>query len=399
MADTQGINPDKKGIVFESKGNGFPTYVWDGHNLTNELDYKAIPAKRIVGVLTGKRVHHYTGFVIKTTRYYYEVEFNKDYCDFGPRYVQKTNIQELVGLSESGNAETMIQTIINNNKLIYENNLLASRLAQSSNVSDTEKNKIASLQRNLFERDAYLRNTAFGYNLGTASSKWTLYPSYLKTVVSNANYGGLSTIPENDEYVVEFNYDYENAPTTYATGANPASAIISILFNKHFLQSIEDLHVSTDLLLMLAQKNAPIVEQIRTELRNVEDIYSLNRRLGYTGPDIPTAASIVQPTFENKSGTITITPQSGSEYSLDGRNFFASNVFANLAPGNYTLYVRKITDKTNVEHSDNAITINDVPTSDETTTTDTAATGNSSLTTKIILGAGILISAIKLFVK
>jgi hypothetical protein len=41
------------------------------------------------------------------------------------------------------------------------------------------------------------------------------------------------------------------------------------------------------------------------------------------------------------SGTITITTQSGVEYSVNGTAYQSSNSFAGLAPG-YTLYVRNL---------------------------------------------------------
>jgi hypothetical protein len=44
--------------------------------------------------------------------------------------------------------------------------------------------------------------------------------------------------------------------------------------------------------------------------------------------------------FATPSGTITITTQSGVEYSVNGTVYQSSNSFAGLAPGSYTLYVR-----------------------------------------------------------
>jgi len=53
-------------------------------------------------------------------------------------------------------------------------------------------------------------------------------------------------------------------------------------------------------------------------------------------------SSIVQPTCANgKIGSITITAQTGAQYSINGGSSYqTSNVFSNLAPGNYTLKVR-----------------------------------------------------------
>jgi hypothetical protein len=56
-------------------------------------------------------------------------------------------------------------------------------------------------------------------------------------------------------------------------------------------------------------------------------------------PAAPTASATVQPTCI-PSGTITISTQSGVEYSVNGTAYQSSNSFAGLTPGNYTLYVR-----------------------------------------------------------
>jgi hypothetical protein len=60
-------------------------------------------------------------------------------------------------------------------------------------------------------------------------------------------------------------------------------------------------------------------------------------------PLIPTA-SVTQPTCAVPSGSISVTTQSGVEYSLDGTTYQASNTFSGLASNNipYTLEVLKI---------------------------------------------------------
>ena len=56
-------------------------------------------------------------------------------------------------------------------------------------------------------------------------------------------------------------------------------------------------------------------------------------------PNIPTVLSLLQPTCQVQSGTITVSPQSNTEYSI-GSAYQQSNVFQNVAPGNYTISVR-----------------------------------------------------------
>jgi gliding motility-associated-like protein len=80
-----------------------------------------------------------------------------------------------------------------------------------------------------------------------------------------------------------------------------------------------------------------------------------------TPPIAPTASSVIQPTCERPSGSIVITAQTGTEYSLNGTTYQVSNTFSTLAPGNYTMYVRNTADTTCVTSSGSAITINAIP--------------------------------------
>ena len=64
-----------------------------------------------------------------------------------------------------------------------------------------------------------------------------------------------------------------------------------------------------------------------------------------TPPAVPTLGSITQPTCAVATGTIVITTQAGVEYSVGGA-YQASETFAGLTPGNYTLAVRSLTDNT-----------------------------------------------------
>jgi gliding motility-associated-like protein len=77
---------------------------------------------------------------------------------------------------------------------------------------------------------------------------------------------------------------------------------------------------------------------------------------------VPTTTSVVQPKCATPSGTISITTQTGVEYSLNGTSYQPSNVFTGLVPNNYTLYVRNTSDNTCVTSSASAITINPIPT-------------------------------------
>jgi hypothetical protein len=51
-----------------------------------------------------------------------------------------------------------------------------------------------------------------------------------------------------------------------------------------------------------------------------------------TGITMGSTSATVQPTCATPSGTITITTQSGVEYSVNGTAYQSSNSFAGLAP-------------------------------------------------------------------
>ncbi len=80
-----------------------------------------------------------------------------------------------------------------------------------------------------------------------------------------------------------------------------------------------------------------------------------------TAPAVPTVAGTVQPTCAVPTGTITFAAQAGVEYSV-GSGFQASPIFANLAPGTYTLTVRSISDNTCSTVAASTVTIDAVPT-------------------------------------
>jgi hypothetical protein len=79
-----------------------------------------------------------------------------------------------------------------------------------------------------------------------------------------------------------------------------------------------------------------------------------------TAPSIP-AATVVPPTCAAPTGTITITSQSGVQYSINnGSSYQVSNVFNNVAPGSYTIRVRSTSDNT-CSTSGGSVIVNPVP--------------------------------------
>ena len=80
-----------------------------------------------------------------------------------------------------------------------------------------------------------------------------------------------------------------------------------------------------------------------------------------TPPATPVASVTVQPTCAVPTGTIVFTTQADVVYSVDGTNFQASEIFAGLAPNDYTLTVQSTIDGTCETVGASTLTVNPVP--------------------------------------
>jgi gliding motility-associated-like protein len=79
-------------------------------------------------------------------------------------------------------------------------------------------------------------------------------------------------------------------------------------------------------------------------------------------PTAATASVTTQPVCGTPTGTIVVTaPTGGFEYAINGGTYQAGLTFANLAPGNYTITVRRTADNTCVSAASASMTINAVP--------------------------------------
>ena len=75
-------------------------------------------------------------------------------------------------------------------------------------------------------------------------------------------------------------------------------------------------------------------------------------------PDIPTVASIAQPTCVVSTGSIIFSVQTGVEYSVDnGSNYQSSSTFSGLSAGTYTLNVRNNINTTCVTSAISPVTL------------------------------------------
>jgi gliding motility-associated-like protein len=77
-------------------------------------------------------------------------------------------------------------------------------------------------------------------------------------------------------------------------------------------------------------------------------------------PNIPTVLSVIQPTCLVPAGSITVTPQTNTEYSI-GNGYQQSNVFQNVSPGSYTISVRFLNNTTCPVSSTSVQVINVIP--------------------------------------
>ena len=80
----------------------------------------------------------------------------------------------------------------------------------------------------------------------------------------------------------------------------------------------------------------------------------------FTSPNTPNGSVNVQPTCSNSVGTIIITSQANSQYSINGTTYQSSNLFNGVTPGIYTIYVRSTLNNSCVA-SGATLTVNAVP--------------------------------------
>ena len=87
---------------------------------------------------------------------------------------------------------------------------------------------------------------------------------------------------------------------------------------------------------------------------------TLNAALG--APAAPTASVTAQPICGTPTGTIVVSAPTGAlEYAINGGTYQAGLTFAGLAPGNYTVTVRRTADISCVSAASSSMTINAVP--------------------------------------
>ncbi|VBB45233.1 hypothetical protein TRIP_D300138 [uncultured Paludibacter sp.] len=336
--------------------------------------YNANIAKDItLSVRKNQQFGVFTGVLIMP--FFFEIELiSSEYIGKKVFITSWQNKWIISNLTEDSTAEKNINNLIVTNLSIYENLLFIGRFIYSLGSSTKDVAQLKELYNRLIERDKHFRTTSFitSYSLAENSSLSVLN-SYLNNVTT-INY---------NEFIYQI--DFLGSSST-----NPSSAIVNLLFANDITQAYKDLSISLEFLQALAHRNVNIASQVREELKNIIDWYALNKILGFTPPDTPTAQNITQPTYENKSGIITIAVQDGCEYSLDGRIYQTSNIFGNLAPGNYTLYVRKKLDIQLVEKSISQVTINAVPDS-PASETETAVEETKKINWLIPVGIGLTI--------
>lgn len=313
----------------------------------------SVPKNGIIGITTGNIVKFVAYGSVKILLF--EIEIPSEQGNYQTHYIHD-RYAVFANQPENPSSQSKINKLISNNIAIYENNLLCARILSEVITDASFKDKLSYLQKGLSIRDKHFDQTLFTVGgLRSALNSISVFSNYASKLISIA--GSEFDTPN-------LMTEYRTMPTqsdNYTEGRNPASIILDHLFNGDYLQSEIDVRTSVDMLLQIAHLDITAIQHMREELKNHIDWYTLNKKLGYTAPDYPTVSNVIQPTYENKSGSITVVPQSGCQYSIDGRYYQNSNIFGNIAPGNYTIYVRRINDVQMVEKSNGTVTINPIP--------------------------------------
>lgn len=145
----------------------------------------------VVGAVIQKTGHGFTvpvGTVVTLTGWYdgwmyYIVEY--------PGYFINLDSWEHLGYSAQvspNKAQNIVNKLLKNNQIIFENNLLAARFANRLNQS--EKNTLYGLQKRLEQRDSQLREADVFSSLGEARIMgYSNYQNYLDNFMSSYNSG------------------------------------------------------------------------------------------------------------------------------------------------------------------------------------------------------------------
>lgn len=213
-------------------------------------------------------------YIVEYPGYYIDLRDWVEYSD-AP---QKTQAQ----------AQNIVNKLLKNNQIIFENNLLAARFANRMNLS--EKNTLYGLQKRLEQRDSQLREADVFSSLQEAKIMgYANYQNYLNNFMSSYN-SGVGLVISTTTAIIIGAVVVASLSTAayYAFKALYEESVKDVELSKKMLQTLAKYNISDEDLRIIEQETQGIVnkavfmEKINTTFGNIKNIL-LYGALGYVG--------------------------------------------------------------------------------------------------------------------
>ena len=185
-------------------------------------------------------------------------------------------------------AQNIVNKLLKNNQIIFENNLLAARFANRMNLS--EKNTLYGLQKRLEQRDSQLREADVFSSLGEARIMgYANYQNYLDNFTSSYN-SGVGLVISTTTAIITVAVVVASLSTAayFAFKALYEESVKDVELSKKMLQTLAKYNISDEDLRIIEQETQGIVnravfmEKINTTFGNIKNIL-LYGALGYVG--------------------------------------------------------------------------------------------------------------------
>lgn len=188
-------------------------------------------------------------------------------------------------------AQDEINKLIQNNQIIFENNLLMARFANVLSIS--EKNTLYSLQKRLEQRDNMLREADVFTQMQEAKIMgYSNYENYLNNFMSSYNSGVGLVISTTTAIIVGAVIVASLSTAAYfAFKAAYEESVQDVKLSKKLLQTLAKYNISEEDMAIIEQETQGIVtkavfmQKIKTTLGNYKNIILLGA-LGYIGYEL-----------------------------------------------------------------------------------------------------------------
>lgn len=229
------------------------------------------------------------GTVVTLTGWYYN--YLNYYIVEYPGYYISIDSWDIISTPTSksqAQAQNIVNKLLKNNQIIFENNLLAARFANRMNIS--EKNTLYGLQKRLEQRDSQLREADVFSSLQEAKIMgYANYQNYLNNFMSLYNSGVGLVISTTTAIIIGAVVVASLSTAAYfAFKALYEESVKDVELSKKMLQTLAKYNISDEDLRIIEQETQRIVnravfmEKINTTFGNIKNIL-LYGALGYVG--------------------------------------------------------------------------------------------------------------------